>query len=102
MITRGELRLARDAAPASAGIIRRALCAFMTALDIDDTAQIVVVTAVGEALANAIEHAYAEPGAGELELYARIEGTRTLRVEVTDRESRRESADEGAARSSDQ
>jgi anti-sigma regulatory factor (Ser/Thr protein kinase) len=85
VIARGELCVIRDALPASATIVRHALRAFLRALDIDEEAQIDIVTAVGEALANTVEHAYDAPHEGELELRARCEAPGKLRVEVSDR-----------------
>ncbi len=80
----GELRLRRQALRQSPAAIRHALIAFLNALEIDGDAQIDIVTAVGEALANAVEHAYPGSEVGELELEAAAAGG-TLSVCVADR-----------------
>jgi serine/threonine-protein kinase RsbW len=67
-----ELRVRKKAQPRSAGLLRHALEAFLTANEIDPDTRIDIVTAVGEALANSIEHAYAPNKIGDVELRARI------------------------------
>ena len=67
-----ELRLRRKAQPKAASLLRHALDAFLAANDIDSDTRIDIVTAVGEALANSIEHAYSPDKVGDVELRARI------------------------------
>lgn len=67
-----ELRLRKKAQPRSAGVLRHALDAFLTANGIAADTRIDIITAVGEALANSIEHAYAPNKVGDVELRARI------------------------------
>ncbi len=80
-----ELRLHRLAHPAAAKSLRHALAAFLAVLDIDSDLTEDVLTAVGEALVNVVEHAYGSEGPGELELFARIEDDAILSVDVYDR-----------------
>jgi len=79
-----ELRLHCLAHPAAAKSLRHALAAFLAVLDIDSALTDDVLTAVGEALVNVVEHAYSSDGPGELELFARIEDDAIL-VDVYDR-----------------
>jgi serine/threonine-protein kinase RsbW len=64
--------------------MRRVLSSFLTALDLEESKRIEIVTAVGEALANTIEHAYDGRLAGNVEMLVRTENGRTLRVEILD------------------
>jgi anti-sigma regulatory factor (Ser/Thr protein kinase) len=82
-----ELRLNCLARREAVRPIRHAVAAFLAAggragpQTTDD-----ILTAVGEALANSVEHAYAEGGTNdELELVARVERDRTVTVDVYDR-----------------
>ncbi|MBV8082199.1 MAG: ATP-binding protein [Candidatus Eremiobacteraeota bacterium] len=81
-----ELRIVRSAQPGSAAPLRHALEAFMVALGVAPTVRIDIVTAVGEALANTIEHAYkGAEKVGDVELVARLdEKASTLAVEIID------------------
>lgn len=72
MTSSRELRLRRKAQPKAASLLRHALDAFLAANDIDSDTRIDIVTAVGEALANSIEHAYSPDKVGDVELRARI------------------------------
>jgi anti-sigma regulatory factor (Ser/Thr protein kinase) len=81
-----ELRINCLATPAAAGPMRHALAAFLSALDVRGEAVEDILTAVGEALANAVEHAYDASGQPrDIELLARLENSATLAVEVFDR-----------------
>lgn len=81
-----ELRLNCLASPSAAGPMRHALSSFLGALDIGGDAGDDILTAVGEALANAVEHAYDVVGQPrDVELHARLEDAVTLAVEVYDR-----------------
>jgi anti-sigma regulatory factor (Ser/Thr protein kinase) len=64
--------------------MRHALAAFLTALEVSELEQIDVITAVGEALANAVEHAYRGSRVGDVSLRARLDGDGTLAVDVVD------------------
>lgn len=81
----GHFRLECAAVPETAAPMRHFLAAFLIALDIAKDAQIDIVTAAGEALANAIEHAYREGPAGSMVLTARMENDGTLALDVVDR-----------------
>jgi len=67
-----ELRVRRKAWPKSASLLRHALDAFLASNKIDADTRIDIITAVGEALANSIEHAYSPNRVGDVELRARI------------------------------
>ena len=85
---RSELRLRCLARPQRAKTLRHALGAFLTALDVNAEIAVDVLTAVGEALANVIEHAYdaGRPFPGEIELVARAgDPPGTLCIDVFDR-----------------
>ncbi len=88
MSGRGELRLSHAARPDAVRPLRHALRGFLDALELDGDLRDDVLTAVGEALANSVEHAYDErEPAGTLELYVRTddEAGPTLLVDVIDR-----------------
>lgn len=67
-----ELRVRKKAQPRSAGLLRHALDAFLAAHEIEPDTRIDIITAVGEALANSIEHAYEPNMVGDVEIRARI------------------------------
>lgn len=80
-----ELRLNCVADPRAALPMRHAVAAFVTAAGLFEADRLDdVLTAVGEALANAVEHAYATTQVNEVELVARVEPDRTLAVDVFD------------------
>jgi anti-sigma regulatory factor (Ser/Thr protein kinase) len=85
VISRGEFRLERVALAETAAPIRHALEAFLDALGIPECTRLDVITAVGEALANAVEHAYRDGPVGEVSVLARVETGGVLAVEVVDR-----------------
>jgi anti-sigma regulatory factor (Ser/Thr protein kinase) len=84
-----ELRISRHASGTAPKSIRHALDAFLRTLMVHDERREDIVLAVGEALANAVEHAYAAPdGSSEgdvIELYATAtpDGSR-ISVEIRD------------------
>lgn len=86
MNERSELRLCCRAHSRSVGPIRRALRAFLEALGFDRNSLDDVTTAAGEALANAVEHAYAGHADDDcaVELRARLDRGK-LAVDVVDR-----------------
>jgi anti-sigma regulatory factor (Ser/Thr protein kinase) len=80
-----ELRLNRPAHRESARPMRHAVAAFLSAVGYsDDMATDDILTAVGEALANAVEHAYDGAPCGDVEVLAHLESDRTLLVDVFD------------------
>lgn len=87
MSTASELRLRCPAQSHYVASIRHALAAFLQALQADRDFLEDVTTAAGEALANAVEHAYAQPQNGVpcyLQLRARVLRGGKLAVDVTD------------------
>jgi anti-sigma regulatory factor (Ser/Thr protein kinase) len=64
--------------------MRHALRAFLTTLEIDETTIEDILMAVGETLANAVEHAYRGDAPGLVEMHARLEGAELLSVDVCD------------------
>jgi anti-sigma regulatory factor (Ser/Thr protein kinase) len=80
-----ELRINCVARREAARPMRHAVAAFLAAAgNFDREASDDVLTAVGEALANAVEHAYADSEELDVELFARIERNSTLAVDVFD------------------
>jgi anti-sigma regulatory factor (Ser/Thr protein kinase) len=79
-----ELRLARTADVHAPRPIRNALAAFLAALDLEQVVREDILVAVGEALANSVEHAYLDDP-GTVELHARAEDATTLMIDVLDR-----------------
>jgi anti-sigma regulatory factor (Ser/Thr protein kinase) len=78
----GPLDLAFSAVPLAVPIARRTLLRFTDRLGLDDERRYALITAAGEALANAVEHAYSgHPGLVYLAVEA---GASTLRVTVRD------------------
>ncbi len=84
MSYRGELRVERNASGDSARALRHALVSFLRAVEVEPERIDDIVTAVGETLANAIEHAYAQSDRGVVELVAKLEGHDRVEVAVTD------------------
>ena len=80
-----ELRLTCPAQPDVAKRMRHALAAFLDVLRVDSETSDDVLTAIGEALANAIEHAYeGEPAPGLIGLTAALQDADLL-IDVVDR-----------------
>lgn len=85
MTGNSELRINRATGDPSTPIcLRHALAAFLNAVDIEEPLRDDIVAAVGEAIANAVEHAYPAKE-GLVELHASIDGENTLLVDVFDR-----------------
>lgn len=86
MTGRSELRINRPTGhidtPKS---LRHALAAFLNAIDIDSPLRDDIIIAVGEAIANAVEHAYESREAGSVELHVSTDDDNTLLVDVYDR-----------------
>jgi len=81
-----ELRINRDTRDrGTPKAIRQALGAFLTALRIEPPLREDIVMAVGEAIANAVEHAYDTDDPGTVELHALTDAQNTLLVDVYDR-----------------
>jgi anti-sigma regulatory factor (Ser/Thr protein kinase) len=88
MTGRSELRLHCVARPERAKAVRHALGAFLSALEVNPDLAIDILTAVGEAVVNVIEHAYEDDPtspAGSVEVVALVEKTHVLCVDVFDR-----------------
>jgi anti-sigma regulatory factor (Ser/Thr protein kinase) len=85
MTGRSELRLSRTAYTGVARDFRHALVTFMAAAGIGVDTSDDIQTAVGEALANAVEHAYFGHEPGAVELHASLSEDRAkLSVDVYD------------------
>ena len=84
MTGRSELRVYRPAKGDAARPLRHALASFMKAAQIHEDTIDDIVTAVGEALANAIEHAYDDNRDGRIELYVRLDEPGIAEVQVCD------------------
>jgi anti-sigma regulatory factor (Ser/Thr protein kinase) len=83
---RSELRVNRDTAdPTTPAQLRHTLAAFLNAIDIDGSLRDDIIIAVGEAVANAVEHAYETQEPGRVELHASTDDDNTLLVDVYDR-----------------
>jgi anti-sigma regulatory factor (Ser/Thr protein kinase) len=81
-----ELRLNCIARRDAARPMRHAVAAFLAASgQIDRASSDDILTAVGEALANAVEHAYDGVVENEVELLAHLDRDNTLAVDVFDR-----------------
>jgi serine/threonine-protein kinase RsbW len=81
-----ELRINRIARPEVASPMRHAVAAFLEAAGCTDrNACDDILTAVGEALANAVEHAYDGVDDNAVELVAHLADNNTLAVDVFDR-----------------
>jgi serine/threonine-protein kinase RsbW len=85
MLGTSYLRLNCLARPESAKPIRHAIAAFLAVFDLDPDFKDDVLTATGEALANAIEHAYVGADPADIELHAAYEDRVKLSVDVYDR-----------------
>jgi anti-sigma regulatory factor (Ser/Thr protein kinase) len=84
-MARGNLRLELRAVDSTPSAMRHALSSFLKALKIPEDRCIDIVTASGEALANAVEHAYPQSDVGGVELNATMERPDSIMVEVIDR-----------------
>jgi len=86
MMGYSELRLNCIARRDAARPMRHAVAAFLAASGkVDRESSDDILTAVGEALANAVEHAYAGVAENEVELRAHLQRDNTLAVDVFDR-----------------
>jgi anti-sigma regulatory factor (Ser/Thr protein kinase) len=79
-----EFSLEVAARAETAAPMRHALLAFLDALHVPECVRLDVVTAVGEAVANAVEHAYRDRPVGSIKISARLESASVLAVEVVD------------------
>lgn len=79
-----ELRMMRTASRANVRPMRHALRSFLEALELGPETVDDVLTAVGEVLANAVEHAYVDGASGSVEIYARADERAILKVDVRD------------------
>ena len=80
-----ELRLNCTARREVAKPMRHAVAAFLAARPVDADTTDDILTAVGEALANAVEHAYDAVTPDIVELHARFSSSETLDVDIYDR-----------------
>jgi anti-sigma regulatory factor (Ser/Thr protein kinase) len=86
MMGYSELRLNCIARRDAARPMRHAVAAFLAASgQVDRESSDDILTAVGEALANAVEHAYDGVVENEVELFAHLNRDNTLAVDVFDR-----------------
>lgn len=84
---KSQLRLRCPADSQNVAPVRRALAAFLRALDCEAREVEDITTAAGEALANIVEHAYARSAAKNdryMELRARRDARGELAVEIAD------------------
>ena len=79
-----ELRIRRVAKPETVTKVRHLLSAFFSVLDLHEQTVDDVLTAVGEVLANAVEHAYSGMQPGDVALLVRADDHKTLIVDVSD------------------
>ena len=85
MLGTSQLRLNCVARPEYAKSIRHAIAAFLAVFELDADFSDDVLTAIGEALANAIEHAYVGQEPSDIEVLAAYEHERMISVDVFDR-----------------
>lgn len=74
----------RAAVAETAAPMRHAVSSFLRALGVPDTIRMDVVTALGEAVANVIEHAYLAQRGGYVKVIVRLEGDGSVTVAVID------------------
>ena len=86
MTGRSELRVNRTTADESTpSQLRHTVEAFLNAIDIEPALRDDIIIAVGEAIANAVEHAYERQEPGRVELHVTTDEDNTLLVDVYDR-----------------
>jgi serine/threonine-protein kinase RsbW len=85
MLGSSHLRINCPARPESAQPIRHAVAAFLAVFDLDRDFSHDVLTATGEALANAIEHAYTGRDPADIEVHADYAEPTRLCIDVYDR-----------------
>lgn len=81
--TDGEVDLVFSAIPLVSALVRSTLRQISAAIGFSSDAEFSVLVGVGEAIANAVEHAYGDREPGLLQLQTRIEGSRFV-VRVDD------------------
>jgi anti-sigma regulatory factor (Ser/Thr protein kinase) len=79
-----HLRLNCLARPEAAKPIRHAVAAFLAVFELDPDFWDDILTATGEALANAIEHAYAGTAPADIEIVASYEDPSRVSIDVYD------------------
>ena len=84
MIGASELRIVHSADPTAPRQLRHALRAFLDVFAIEAEFLDDVLLAVGEVLANSVEHAYAANARSTIELLARAGKNGTLAIDVYD------------------
>jgi anti-sigma regulatory factor (Ser/Thr protein kinase) len=85
VISNGRIHLERHALAETAAPMRHAVAAFLQAMGVPDMLRIDVITAVGEAIANVIEHAYRPNRGGHIAVSALLGSDGVLTVHVVDR-----------------
>jgi anti-sigma regulatory factor (Ser/Thr protein kinase) len=84
VIGTSELRVRRNAAANDVKHYRAALAAFLRVFRLNESFVEDISLAVGEVLANAVEHASPEGESTDLELFARATGDESLTIDVYD------------------
>jgi anti-sigma regulatory factor (Ser/Thr protein kinase) len=84
VIGRSELRIVRSADPTAPRELRHALRAFLDVFALNPDFLEDVLLAVGEVLANSVEHAYDDPSHNHIEMLARFGENGTLAIDVYD------------------
>ena len=84
MIGLSELRIVHPADAATPRLVRHALRAFLDVFCLDEVFLDDVLLAVGEVLANSVEHASAGERRSTIEIFARAGENGTLAIEVAD------------------
>ncbi|WP_432522363.1 SpoIIE family protein phosphatase [Kineococcus sp. SYSU DK006] len=79
------LRLAAPAVPTAPLVLRRGLRAWLEGLEVEPRQRQLVELAAGEAVTNAVEHAYAGGGTGTVQLSGELADDGVLHLAVTDR-----------------
>jgi len=85
MIGTSELRLHCVATAADVKVLRRALTAFLDVFGLEKSFLEDVNLAVGEVLANAVEHSNPSGTSADLEIFARAGDAHSLAIDVCDR-----------------
>jgi anti-sigma regulatory factor (Ser/Thr protein kinase) len=84
VIPAGSLHLEMRAVVETSPLMRQALRAFLDALEVGEPLRSDILTAIGEALANAIEHAYRDKTTGPVRLTLKTDVDGRLNVEIAD------------------
>lgn len=85
MMGMSELRINRMAEPSAARPLRHAVGAFLSAIGVTGERAEDILMAVGEALANAVEHAYDPAQRSKVELHVQFGTDQSVTIDVFDR-----------------